>query len=389
MPVEEPEDEHDAGLPPHPLDRVWFHPSELGSAMAVWRDTPTAKHRDWGLAALVGAVSVAVTVGILATVGVFGSGGHTTNRASVASVLPGAAGLHASTADVVAAASPSVVSVRVNGAGGLVQGSGVAVDGSRVLTSAALISTGATVAIAATDGKAVETATVIGTDPQTDLTLLKVEDTDLPAAHLGHSDSLRVGDGVVALGLSSPNHPWPTAGIVSALNRIVPTPSGGILSSVIETDIKLDKAPWASGGALIDGGGSVVGILSATLPGQAIPIDLAQTVVEQIESSGRVHHAWLGVGTTDATDRGGGGARVTVVVPGGPAAKTRLAAGDVITGVSGSRVADSGDLVAAVQQLRPGDPIMVTAWRGTQRGVYTLALEDGTGPASTAYGVMG
>jgi putative serine protease PepD len=108
-----------------------------------------------------------------------------------------------------------------------------------------------------------------------------------------------------------------------------------------------------------------------------------------IASSGRVHHAWLGVGTVDATDRGGGGARVTVVVAESPAAKTGLAVGDVITGVSGGRVADTGDLVAAIQELRPGDPIMLTAWRGNQRGVHELALEDGTGPAGTAYGVMG
>ena len=386
MPVEEPEDEHEAGLPPHPLDRVWFHPSELGSAMAVWRDTPATKHRDWGLAALVGLLSVAATVGILAAVGLFGGGSHSTSRESVASVLPGSATLRDSAANVVAAASPSVVSVRVSGVGGDAQGSGVAIDGSRVLTSAALVSAGTTFMVAAADGK-VETAHVVGTDPQTDLTLLAVADSDLPAARLGHSDSLQVGDGVVALGLSVEDHHWAGGGIVSALHRIDPTPSGGMLTSVIETDVKL--APTAAGGALLDSGGSVVGILSASLPGQAIPIDLAQTVVEQIESSGRVHHAWLGVGTVDATDRGGGGARVTVVVAGSPAAKTGLVVGDVITGVSGGRVADTGDLVAAVQELRPGDPIMLTAWRGNQRGVHQFALEDGAGPAGTAYGVMG
>ena len=388
MPVEEPEDEHEAGLPPHPLDRVWFHPSELGPAMAAWQDAPATKHRDWGLAALVGLLSVAATVGILAAVGLFGGGSHSTSRESVASVLPGSATLH-SAANVVTAASPSVVSVRVSGVSGAVQGSGVAIDGSLVLTSAALVSAGTTFMVAAADGK-VETAHVVGTDPQTDLTLLAVTDSDLPAARLGHSDSLRVGDGVVALGLSVEDHHWAGGGIVSALHRIDPTPSGGMLTSVIETDMKLEKAPYAAGGALLDSGGSVVGILSASLPGQAIPIDLAQTVVEQmIASSGRVHHAWLGVGTVDATDRGGGGARVTVVVPDSPAAKTGLAVGDVITGVSGGRVADTGDLVAAIQELRPGDPIMLTAWRGNQRGVHQLALEDGTGPAGTAYGVMG
>jgi putative serine protease PepD len=386
MPVDEPEDEHDAGLPPHPLDRVWFHPSELGSAMAAWRDTPVRQHRDWGLAALVGLLSVAATVGILAAVGLFGGGSHSTNRESAASVLPGSATPRDSAANVVAAASPSVVSVRVSGVGGEVLGSGVAVDGSRVLTSAALVSAGTTVMVAAADGK-VEPARLVGTDAQTDLALLAVGDSDLPAAHLGHSDSLRVGDDVVALGLSVADHHWAGGGIVSALHRIDATPSGGILTSVIETDVKL--SPTAAGGALLDSGGSVVGILSASLPGQAIPIDLAQTVVEQLESSGRVHHAWLGVGTVDATDRGGGGARVTVVVPGSPAAKSGLTIGDVITGVSGARVADTGDLVAAVQELRPGDPIMLTFWRGNQRGMHELAVEDGSGPAGTAFGVMG
>lgn len=386
MPVEEPEDEHDAGLPPHPLDRVWFHPSELGSAMAAWRDAPATTRRDWRLAALVGLLSVAATVGILAAVGLFGGSSHSTNRASVASVLPGSPPLRDSAASVVATASPSVVSVRVTTLGAQVGGSGVAIDGSRVLTSAALVNAATTIMVAAADGK-VQTAKVVGSDPETDLTVLAVGDGDLPAAHLGHSDSLQVGDSVVALGLGVEDHHWAGGGIVSALHRIMPTPSGGILSSMIETDVRL--APTAAGGALLDSGGSVVGILSAALPGQAIPIDLAQTVVEQIEASGHVHHAWLGVGTVDATDRDGGGARVTVVVPGSPAAKIGLAVGDVITGVSGGRVADTGDLVAAVQELRPGDPIMLTAWRGNKSGVHQLALEDGTGPAGTAYGVMG
>lgn len=383
MPVEEPEDEHEAGLPPHPLDRVWFHPSELGAAMSSWREEPTGAHRDWGLATLVGLLSVAATVGILAAAGLFTSGGRSTKGASAASVLPGAATVRDSAAQVVASASPSVVSIRA----GAVEGSGVAIDGSRIVTSATLIAAGAVVKVAAPNGKNVETARVVGTDTQTDLTVLAVDDNDLPAAHLGHSDSLRVGDGIVALGFSVGDHHWAGGGIVSALHRIDPTPGGGVLSSVIETDVRL--SPTAAGGALLDSDGSVVGILSAALPGHAVPIDLAQTVIEQIESSGRVHHPWLGVGTIDASDRGGGGARVTVVVPGSPAAKTGLAIGDIVTGVSGGRVADTGDLVAAVQQLRPGDPIMITAWRGNQRGVHQLALEEGTGPAATGYGVMG
>jgi len=270
---------------------------------------------------------------------------------------------------------------------GTVLGSGIVVDGSQILTSAALLGAGTTVTVALANHKP-EVADVVGTDPQTDLTLLRVKvSSDLPEAHLGHSDSLRVGDGVVALGVSQAAQPQAGEGIVSALHRIEPNPAGGILASVIETDLR--PSAYSPGGALLDSGGSVVGILSAALPGHAIPIDLAQVVVDQIEHSGRVHHAWLGVGTVDATDRKDAGARVTVVVAGSPAARSGLTVGDIITGVSGAQVADTGDLVAAVQQLRPGDPIMITAWRANQRGVHQLALDDGLGPAGTAYGVMG
>ena len=166
-------------------------PASWARRWRSWRDTPATKRRDWGLAALVGLLSVAATVGILAAVGLFGSGSHSTNRASVGQ-------RPARNGDAARlrrgrrrrGAAPAWSRSGSTSPLGEVQGSGVAVDGSRVLTSAALVGAGATVMVAAADGKPVENATVVGTDAETDLTLLKVDDTDLPAARLGHSDSL-------------------------------------------------------------------------------------------------------------------------------------------------------------------------------------------------------
>src|SRR5260370_31091455 len=107
--------------------------------MATWRDTPSIKHRDWGLATLVGLLSVAATVGILAAAGVFASGSKPTNRASVASVLPGAPTLSPSSAEIVAGAKARVVSVQLTSPAGPVLGSGVPLDGPPIPSSAALV----------------------------------------------------------------------------------------------------------------------------------------------------------------------------------------------------------------------------------------------------------
>jgi putative serine protease PepD len=371
MPVEEPEDEHESGLPPDPLDRVWFHPSELGAAMAAWRGGPTTTRRDWGFAALVALLSVAATVGVLAAAGVF-PGGGTSRRATV---LPAPA-VAPNWADVTNAAAPSVVSVRVVSPGGENLGSGVAVDGSRVLTSASLIA-GATAIDVASAGGHLGGARVLGTDPETDLALLMVDNGNLSGAQLDRSDGLRVGDSVVALGLDSGNQPAAAQGIVSGLHRVVAMPGGGVLASLVSTDVRVP--PIAGGGALVDSTGGVVGILSAALPGEAVPSDLAHDVAMQLDG-GEVHHGWLGVAAVDATARPGGGALVTVVNPGSPAASAGLAPGDVITAVStpnvDEHVSDAGGLIASVEALHDGDPATITASRGRQTTNRQVTLDD-------------
>ena len=95
-----------------------------------------------------------------------------------------------------------------------------------------------------------------------------------------------------------------------------------------------------------------------------MPVDVARDVADQLNASGRVRHAWLGVDAVDTRDRAGGGATVMAVTPGGPAEHAGLAVGDVVTAVGDDRVADLADLLAAVAHRRPGDPVQLTVWRG-------------------------
>ena len=383
MPEEPDEDDEASGLPPDPLDRVWFHPSEVGAAITAWRGGATTKRRDWGIALIGSLLSVGVTVAVLAAAGVFSSGGHPSGRATV--VLP-ATPPGGSVANLVSGAAPSVVAVQAQGAAGSVQGSGVVVDAGRILTSAALVGSASAISVSSADGR-VLSARVLGTDPDTDLALLAVDDGDLPAARLGLSDGLRVGDSVVALGLGGGDAPSAYEGIVSRLNVVAPLPSGVVLSGLVETDAHM--GPNVAGGALVASDGSVVGILSAALPGQAVPINEAHNVVLQIESGGQVHHAWLGVWVIDAVDHPGGGAQITVVAPNSPAAAAGLVPGDVVTAVANGgfteNIHNAADLAASFDQLMDGDPATLTTLHGDGRAYRQVSLGDrGLAAASLA-----
>jgi putative serine protease PepD len=391
MPVEEPDEDEPVGPPPHPLDRVWFHPSEVGAALAAWREGQRPKRREWGLAALVALVSVGVVVGVLAGVGAFR--GSSTSSSTPAPPPPVPAG--SSVADIVNAAAPSVVSVRAVSPTGEAQGSGVAMDGTRVLTSTSLLGSATVIMVTSSAGH-LSQARVLGNDPETDLTLLGVDGGSLSGARLGNSDALQVGDAVIALGLSAGQHRWAGEGIVSALHTVSAGPGGVMLSGLLETDVRMASTDpslnlVASGGALVDTGGSVVGINSAALPGQAVPIGLARDVVEQLEASGMVHHGWLGVDVVGAIDRPGGGATITAVAANSPAAVAGLEPGDVITAVvadgNTSRVTDAGDLVATVEGLRNGDPATINFTRAGGRLTKQVSLGNRTIGGATFAGL--
>ncbi len=391
MPVEEPDEDEPVGPPPHPLDRVWFHPSEVGAALAAWREGQRPRRREWGLAALVALVSVGVVVGVLAGVGAFSGSSTSSNTPAPPPPVPAGS----SVADIVNAAAPSVVSVRAVSPTGEAQGSGVAMDGTRVLTSTSLLGSATVIMVTSATGR-LSQARVLGNDPETDLTLLGVDGGNLSGARLGNSDELQVGDAVIALGLSAGQHRWAGEGIVSALHTVSAGPAGVVLSGLLETDVRMASTDpslnrVASGGALVDTGGSVVGINSAALPGQAVPISLAHDVVDQLETSGMVHHGWLGVNVVGAIDRAGGGATITAVAANSPAAAAGLEPGDVITAVvadgNTSRVTDAGDLVATVEGLRNGDPATIDFTRAGGRLTKQVSLGNRTIGGATFAGL--
>lgn len=373
---DEADDDAASGEPPHPLDRVWFHPSELSGYMAA---TPARLGGlEWGLAAAAALLGAVVTVLVLAVAGALD--GDTARLTSSHFTAVGGAG--GDVAQVVKLAAPSILAVRVETPFGVATGSGVALGRTQVLTSASLLAGAApdTVTVSTPDGRVLD-ATIAGTDADTDLALLMVQtrhDGHLTAARLGATDPLVVGQPVVALGITGGDHRWAGPGVVSALGRLATSTSGVVMAGLVETDVTPGDA--VGGGALLDASGAVIGILVRSAPGRALPIDVARDIADQLATGGRAHHGWIGVDAVDAGDRSGGGARVTAVVAGGPAEVAGIAVGDVIVVVGTDRVSDTPDLMAAVARRRPGDPVGVTLWRASKRVHRDVDLGQRTPP---------
>jgi putative serine protease PepD len=185
-----------------------------------------------------------------------------------------------------------------------------------------------------------------------------------------------VGDDVVAVARGATGRSWVSSGVVSVMNQLVTGPSGWTYAGLIATDTAARSTE--AGGALLDADGSVIGILAASDDGQAVPIDVARSVADQLGSSGRAVHGWLGVWGAAVLDRAGGGVRVEQVAGFSPALKAGIVAGDIITAVGDDAVSDMGDLVAAVRRRLPHDPVDVTIIRDGHRITKNVELADGT-----------
>jgi len=361
---EEPDDEGARGEPPHPLDRVWFHPSEISAYMATAPAVPRRPTREWSLAAVAAVLGAAVTVGILAAAGGLDGGSTNISPVGVATAVSGFG--EEPIAQLVAESGGSIVSVRARGADPAASpaaASGVALGRVDVLTTASVL-VGATKVTVSTGGRVLD-ADVVGVDLETDLALLHVKGGELTPAQLGSAKSLVVGQAVVGLGITSGDHRWAGTGVVSALDRIAIGANGTVMPGMIETD--LSPGTPVAGGALLDASGAIVGLLSGAAPGRALPIEWARDLAEQLAAGGMAHHGWLGVDTVDADERAGGGALVTALAAGSPAEAAGLAPGDVVTAIGDERITDMADLLAAVSHRRPGDPVVITAWRGDDR----------------------
>jgi len=217
-------------------------------------------------------------------------------------------------------------------------------------------------------------AKVIGTDPRSDLALLKVDAKDLPVVRIGRSAGLRVGEWVFAIGAPFGFDYSVTAGIVSAVGRGLPREN---YVPFIQTDVAIN--PGNSGGPLFNLAGDVVGINSQIFSGSggymglsfAIPMDIAMEVVEQLKTGGKVKRGWLGVVIQDV-DRDLAesfglakpeGALVSKVMPDGPATRSELKEGDIITALDGSPVVLSKDLPHLVGRVKPGTTVTLKVVR--------------------------
>jgi len=230
-------------------------------------------------------------------------------------------------------------------------------------------------------------AEVVGTDPLTDLAVVKVDSRGLPAIQVGDIEALRVGALAVAIGSPFGLEGSVTAGVVSALNRPISVGDGIRLPDVIQTDAPIN--PGNSGGALVGSDGRLIGINSAILTagspanagvGFAIPANIVVRVADELIESGEVVYPLLGVTQSEAVASGeepaGDGAVVGDVEPGGPADEGGLRQGDVITRLDDTPIRSFDDLILAIRQRDVGDTVRVTYRRqGDEQAVDVILVE--------------
>ncbi|UOU98981.1 trypsin-like peptidase domain-containing protein [Chryseobacterium daecheongense] len=252
-------------------------------------------------------------------------------------------------------------------------------------------------------------ATLVGTDPNTDISLLKIEEKGLPYLNFANSDNIEVGQWVLAVGNPLGLNSTVTAGIVSAKGRgIGILGSQGKASNPIESFIQTDAAinPGNSGGALVNSNGDLIGINSAIQSttgyyqgyGFAVPSNLARKIVEDIKKFGIVQRGFLGVQSLDLSDeqqvasynfqkkaniKTGSGVYVTGFGENSGAEDAGLKIGDVITKIDTMPVTDFADLSIAIGSKRPGDKVAVTYIRNGKENTTTVTLKDQKGGTST------
>ena len=260
-------------------------------------------------------------------------------------------------------------------------GSGVIVAAQGyILTNNHVIAGADEIAVMLPDGKVAE-ARVIGTDPETDLAVLRVTSRNLQPIVFADPLSVQVGDIVLAVGDPFGVGQTVTQGIVSATGR------NRLGINTFENFIQTDAAinPGNSGGALVDTAGNLIGINTAIYSrsggsqgiGFAIPVSLARQVMEQIISTGRVARGWLGVSARDVVDETTGvraGAALVALLRDGPADKAGLRAGDTVIAINDKTISDTATLVAETAALSPGTRTQFKVLRGGQSATITVEL---------------
>ena len=306
-------------------------------------------------------------------------------------------------AKVASVLSPSVVQINVSGVkqtpyGAQKEegiGSGVIYrsDG-YIITNNHVVEGSRDVQVAFADGST-EPGEVVGTDPTTEIAVIRVDRDDLPAASFASRNPI-VGQTAVAVGSPSGFESTVTSGIVSGTGREVPAEyTGGMQETSLVDLIQTDAAisPGNSGGALADREGRVIGINVAYLPpgetgaeniGFAIPSDTAVSVADQLIENGEAVHPYLGVYLSDLTPETASkfgspvdsGAVVEKVEPGGPADAVGIRRGDVVIAAGSEEVRSSGDLISALRDYQPGDTMDLTVLRNGEKSKLQVDLAE-------------
>ena len=269
----------------------------------------------------------------------------------------------------------------------MAQGSGFIIkpDG-YILTNAHLVGTGGEITVKLTDKREFK-AELIGSDPRTDVALLKIGAKDLPAAPIGDPSKTKVGAWVAAIGSPFGFENSISAGIVSAKGRALPDET---YVPFIQTDVAVN--PGNSGGPLFNLEGEVIGVNSQIYSRTggymglsfAIPIDIAMDVANQLQAHGKVTRGRIGVQIQELSQElahsfglnGTDGALVSSVARGGPAEKAGIKSGDVILEFNGKRVQDSRDLPLVVAASKPGTDVNVKIWRDGAENTLTVTVGE-------------
>jgi putative serine protease PepD len=392
--------------PEYTSSTVWSAPYEHPDTLGNGADRAPTKR----VGALVaGAVALALVAG-----GAGGAVGYVLANHHNGSVTIDGANLGAAPArsvqrpdgsvpDVAAHVLPSVVQIKVTTSQGQATGSGFVIDKAGLLVTNNHVVSGAQghVRVLFIDGTTT-TAQVVGTSPSYDLAVLRVNAKNLTALPFGNSDSIVIGDPVIAIGSPLGLSGTVTSGIISAKNRPVTAGERGTNESSYINAIQTDAAinPGNSGGPLVDLDGEVIGVNSAIATlgteiggesgnigvGFAIPINQARRTIEQLINKGAAQFPIIGASLDPAYD--GPGARIASdtaadgtppLLKGGPAERAGLRPGDLITALNGAKVADSAELIVAIRSHRPGETVTLTVKRsGGERQIrVTLAATKG------------
>lgn len=305
-----------------------------------------------------------------------------------------------SIADAVAKVKPSVVAINTEvtafdffnrpssekgaGSGWIIRQDGLIITNNHVVEGAKTIS------VTLDDGRTfpVDLKTV-ATDPLTDLAVLKINATNLPAVQVGDSTRMRIGDWVVAIGNALGEGTRATQGIISRQNVSLTVDQTEMLYGLIETDAAIN--PGNSGGPLVNMTGEVIGITSAKLAavgieatGFAISTETAVPVIQQLIDTGHAIHPWLGVSLYPidqliiqeyhlAVDKG---TLVVEVSAGSPAGIAGLKSEDVIVGFAGKEITSVDNLIQAIRQAQVGQKVEIIYWRGATKNTATATLVE-------------